>query len=67
MSIYGQDPDTGLPREPVAPDPVTDDQVTAQRVKATRARYNCLDVRALLARNQPAYAAALDAAVTACT
>jgi len=61
VSVYDQDPGTGLIRRKARPD--TDYQVTALREKATRARYNSLYIRNLLRERQPALSAALELAV----
>jgi hypothetical protein len=43
-SVYGYDPETGEPREPLPP--VPDEQVSAARAASTAARYRVLDARA---------------------
>lgn len=63
MSIYDQDPDTGLPRDPPELTLVPGDQVTAQRETAARARRNRAHVRALMREREPELARIIEYAL----
>lgn len=64
MSIYDQDPDTGLPRPPLTMDPVTDDQITSQRAQAVRALAARAHVRKTWRRREPDLARATETELT---